>query len=305
MESYSACFYLLHVLISLSTFNNFKKFGNDELPHGGAQFCTEGDGYMLLAAAIFADQATFNGLWMWIHDNRFSKVKKYSDGTWLRKGYEKNGRLVCKDPEGTLGLAGVYCTGDETLYPVGHGDTHSAADGDYDIAMALLIAHKQWGDTMKHNGKPVFDSEGNLISYKKIAQDFIKALVDTVPFYDANDGVLQGDGKAYDGFHGYLTGNIGVDGYPKGGNTWGETTNWRSTQTLFDQKLSIIPSMGGGGGGANYVDYSAPAYFNEFAHWLENGDGEGTEWQINQFKRAEASSDWVMGQFYNSGAKVA
>ena len=294
-----------HCGVPYITFNNFKKFGNDELPHGGAQFCTEGDGYMLLAAAIFADQATFNGLWMWIHDNRFSKVKKYSDGTWLRKGYEKNGRLVCKDPEGTLGLAGVYCTGDETLYPVGHGDTHSAADGDYDIAMALLIAHKQWGDTMKQNGKPVFDSEGNLISYKKIAQDFIKALVDTVPFYDANDGVLQGDGKAYDGFHGYLTGNIGVDGYPKGGNTWPEATNWRSTQTLFDQKLSIFPSMGGGGGGANYVDYSAPAYYNEFANWLENDDGEGTEWQITQFKRAEASSDWVMGQFYNSGAKVA
>lgn len=44
------------------TFNNFKK--HEGLDHGGVEFCTEGDGYMLLASAIFADQPTFNGLWM-------------------------------------------------------------------------------------------------------------------------------------------------------------------------------------------------------------------------------------------------
>lgn len=294
-----------HCGVPYITFNDFRNLGQNELPGGGAQFCTEGDGYMLLAAAVFADQPTFNGLWMWIHDNRMSKVKKYSDGTWLRRGYEKNGRQVCKDPEGTLGLAGVYCDGNENIYNVGHGDTHSAADGDYDIAMALLIAYKQWGEYMYQNGRQVFDSENNPISYKKIAQDYIKALVDTVPYYMSNDGEMQGDGRPFNGFNGYLTGDIGVDGYPKGGNTWGEQTNWRSTQNLFGSELSIIPSMGGGGGAANYVDYSAPAYFNEFAYWLEHEDGEGTEWQITQFKRAEASSDWVIGQLYNSGAQVA
>lgn len=287
-----------HCGVPYITFNDFVKLGKDELPHGGAEFCSEGDGYILLAAAIFADQPTFNGLWMWIHDNRLSKVKKYSDGSWLRKGYEKNGRLVCKDPEAGVGMPGWNCFDDAA---VGSSPTHSASDGDYDIAMALLIAYKQWGDTMKQNGKPVLMSDGTPISYKQAAQDFIKTLVDTVPYYMANDGELQGNGKPLDGFNGYLTGDIGVDGYPKGGNSWGELTNWRATQTLFDSRLSIIPSMGGGGGTVSYCDYNAPSYFNEFAHWLENEDGDGTEWQINQYKRAEASSDWIAGQLYAQG----
>lgn len=276
-----------HCGVPYITYNNFVKLGTVTLPQGGAEFCSEGDGYMLLAAAIFADQPTFNGLWMWVHDNRLSKVKKYSDGSWLRQGYVVNNRLVCKDPEAGIGMPGWNCFADDG---VGSSPTHSAADGDYDIAMALLIAYKQWGEFMYQNGVPVKDGEGNQISYKKAAQDFIKSLVDTVPYYTANGGK-----------NGYLTGDIGVDGYPKGGNSWGELTNWRTTQTDFDPKLCEIPSMGGGGGGASYVDYNAPAYFNEFAHWLENEDGEGTPWQINQFKRAEASSDWVAGQLYAQG----
>ena len=69
-----------HCGVPYITFNNFRKFGNDEMPQGGAEFCTEGDGYMLLAAAIFADQAMFNGLWMWIHDNRILHRVGYRDG---------------------------------------------------------------------------------------------------------------------------------------------------------------------------------------------------------------------------------
>ncbi|MDR2963348.1 MAG: DUF11 domain-containing protein, partial [Bacteroidales bacterium] len=276
-----------HCGVKYITFNDFVKLGAAELPQGGAEFCSEGDGYMLLASAIFADQPTFNGLWMWIHDNRLSKVKKYSDGSWLRQGYTLNGRLVCKDPEAGGGLPGWNCFADAAA---GASSTHSAADGDYDIAMALLIAYKQWGEFMYHNGTQVKDGTGAPISYKKAAQDFIKALVDTIPYYTANGGK-----------NGYLTGDIGVDGYPKGGNSWGELTNWRSTQTMFGAELREFPSMGGGGGGASYVDYNAPSYFNEFAYWLEQEDGEGTPWQITQFKRAEAASDWVAGQLASQG----
>ena len=276
------------------TFNNFEK--HEGLDYG-FKFCTEGDGYMLLASAIFADQPTFNGLWMWIHDNRLSKVKKYSDGSWLRKGYEKNGRLVCRDTEAGIGMPCWNCFDDADS---GASSTHSAADGDEDIAMALLIAYKQWGDTMMQNGKPVLMYDGSPISYKKAAQDFIKALVDTVPYYLRSDGELQSNGVPMNGFNGYLTGDIGVDGYPKSGNSYGELTDWRKTQTLFDPKLSIIPSLAGGGGSI-YCDYNAPSYYNEFAHWLENEDGDGTEWQINQFKRAEASCDWITGQLYTQG----
>lgn len=277
-----------HCGVPYITFNDFVKLGKDELPQGAAEFCSEGDGYILLASAIFADQPTFNGLWMWIHDNRLSKVKKYKDGTWLRKGYgDPEKRVECKDPE-----AGAFMAGWNTFDDAGAGTspTHSAADGDYDIAMGLLIAYKQWGEFMYQDGKQVFDSEGNPISYKKAAQEVIKALVDTIPYYMANGGQ-----------NGYLTGDIGVDGYPKGGNSWGELTSWRSTQTMFGSELCQFPSMGGGGGTVSYCDYNAPSYFNEFAHWLENEDGEGTPWQITQFKRAEASSDWIAGQLYAQG----
>ncbi|MDR1729388.1 MAG: DUF11 domain-containing protein, partial [Prevotellaceae bacterium] len=273
-----------HCGVPYITFNNFVTFPNS-LPQGGAEFCSEGDGYMLLAAAIYADQPTFNGLWMWVHDNRLSKVKKYSDGSWLRQGYVlPDGRLVCKDPEAGVGMPGWKCFANTG---VGDSWTHSAADGDYDIAMALLIAYKQWGEFMYQNGVPVI-SDGKQISYKQAAQDFIKALVDTVPYYMANG--MQ---------NGYLTGDIGVDGYPKSGNSWDEMTNWRATQTLFGSELCEKPSLLSLK--SIYADYNAPAYFNEFAYWLEHGDGEGTPWQINQYKRAEASSDWLAGQLYAQG----
>jgi gliding motility-associated-like protein/uncharacterized repeat protein (TIGR01451 family) len=276
-----------HCGVPYITYNNFRTFGAG-MPQGGAEFCSEGDGYMLLAAAIYADQPTFNGLWMWIHDNRLSKVKKYADGSWLRQGYFlPDGRPALRDPEAGVGMPGWNCFSTDG---VGAGPTHSAADGDYDIAMALLIAYKQWGEFMYQHGVQVRDGENNPISYKKAAQDFIKAMVDTVPYFTTNE--LP---------NGYLTGDIGVDGYPKGGNSWGELTNWRATQTMFGAELCVIPSMGGGGGGASYVDYNSPAYFNEFAHWLENEDGDGTPWQINQFKRAEASSDWVVSQLNAQG----
>ena len=251
-------------------------FNTAAVPGNYGTFCSEGDGYVLLAAAIFADQPTFNGLWMWIHDNRLSNVKKYKKCEMLRPDY----KFV------------PYMAGweSEEATAAGDGLCNSATDGDVDIAMALLIAYKQWGEFMYHNGTLVKDACGAPISYKAAAQSAVKALVDTFALVTPGSGVK-----------GYMIGDIGVDGYVTRGNTWGELTTWRTANT--DPKYAwlktppYVYSIWGG----TYVDYIAPAYFNEFANWLENEDGQGTTWQINQFKRAEASSDWIMGQLYKQG----
>lgn len=255
------------------TFNNVNDY--EEL-ESVPVFCTEGDGYMLLASAIFADQPTFNGLWMWIHDNRMSDVKRYSDGEWLRKGKNR----------GNLAGWSALPDSDEEI-------VSSATDGDNDIAMALLIAYKQWGEFMRQDGEIVKDFEGNPISYKQIAEDYVKALVDTVKIDIPNP-----DGSIYHA--GYLSGDIGVDGYPKYGNQGGELTKWRETQILNDQ-LRVCVYVGTGSDVHTCADYNAPSYYTEFADWLENGDGNGTEWEISQFKRGAASSNWLNKQAYDQG----
>lgn len=258
------------------TFNNFRK--HEGLDHGGAEFCTEGDGYMLLASAIFADQPTFNGLWMWIHDNRIPKATRYSDG-----------KILFPDYEFSPGLAGCYANGEiETNTTYG-----SATDGDEDIALALLIAYKQWGDTMMQNGKPVTDFNGNPISYRQMAKDYLSAFVDTFMITKINsDGSISR--------YGHSSGNIGIDGYVKGGNKGNEVSYWRDTQTTYPDITQFSIIGGGGGDGNTLTDYCAPAYYHEFAKWLEE-EGEGTDWQINQYKRGEASSDWLMGEAYKQG----
>ncbi|MBO5798998.1 MAG: T9SS type B sorting domain-containing protein, partial [Paludibacteraceae bacterium] len=268
-----------HCGVPYITFNNFRKLGNDEMPQGGAEFCTEGDGYMLLAAAIFADQAMFNGLWMWIHDNRIPHRVRYQDGQVRLPNYEFGGGLpICYALEGSTSE--------------NHG---SATDGDDDIGMALLIAYKQWGEFMMQDGKPVLDYNGNPISYKAAAEDFLKAFVDTFSYTSIN-----GDGTLYDG--GHMSGNIGVDGYVKGGNKGKEVSSWRNTQTTYPDISQFSNISGGGGDGNTHTDYCAPAYYNEFAKWFESGDVENvTSWQIGQYKRAEASSDWLCGQAYSQG----
>ncbi|MDO4525178.1 MAG: glycosyl hydrolase family 8 [Bacteroidales bacterium] len=258
------------------TFNNFRK--HTDLEHGGAEFCTEGDGYMLLASAIFADQPTFNGLWMWIHDNRIPKATRYSDG-----------KILFPDYEFSPGLASCYANGEiETNTTCG-----SATDGDEDIALALLIAYKQWGDTMMQNGKPVTDFNGNPISYRQMAKDYLSAFVDTFMYTS-----IMGDGTIYKG--GHCSGDIGIDGYVKGGNKGKEASYWRNTQTTYPDISQISSISGGGGDGNTLTDYCAPAYYHEFAKWLEE-EGEGTDWQINQYKRGEASSDWLIGEAYKQG----
>lgn len=248
-------------------------YNNQTVPHNYNTFVSEGDGYMLIAAAMFADQNTFNGLWMWIHDNRMSKITKYKDCKPLRPT-QKTGEYI----------AGWKC--DETT-AANNGDTHSASDGDFDIAMGLLIAYKQWGEFMYHNGTLVKDACGNPISYKLAAEKAIKALVDTIPDMMDNGA-----------FAGYMSGVIGVDGYVKSGNTWGELTMWRATQNTYPWGKGL-PTLGGNYG-AHYIDYNSPGYFNQFAKFLTS-DGNGNAWQINQLLRAEASSDFLVNEAYKQG----
>ena len=258
------------------TYNGVKyiKFSPLVVPgNPGGFFCSEGDGYALLAAAYFADKATFDGLWMWIHDNRLSAVKRYHNCVGLRPTY----------PHGS-GMAGW--DNDETA-AIGAGNINSAADGDYDIAMALVIASKQWPAGMGIN-----DACGNTISYKAEALKMVKVLVDTL--YYSKDG----NGSAAN-LKGYLSGDVGIDGYIKSGNTWDELTDWRysAANTLFPwaKDHTDVASED-----SKYVDYNSPAYFREFAIFLEENPGS-TAWQISQYKRAAASGDWTIKQMYDKG----
>ncbi|MBP5582873.1 MAG: DUF11 domain-containing protein, partial [Bacteroidales bacterium] len=177
-----------------------------------------------------------------------------------------------------------------------------ATDGDVDIAMAMLIAYKQWGEWMMQDGQVVKDSRGNPISLKYETQRVVGALVDTLPQIDPGSHAMTG----------YLCGVIGIDGYEKRGNSWGELTRWRFT----DAGNAAYPGANGpyNGGpnlysvyGGNYIDYDAPSYFEEFWRWLKNGDGVDdnnravSEWEIHQFKRAAASGNWLNKKAYEQG----
>ncbi|MBP5455535.1 MAG: DUF11 domain-containing protein, partial [Paludibacteraceae bacterium] len=264
-------------------------FNHESVPGNYGTFVSEGDGYALLAAAIFADQKTFNGLYMWVHDHRFSGVERFQDGRKLRD--KEN------DYAGPY-LAGWQC--DETTTSM--SPCHSATDGDVDIAMAMLIAYKQWGEWMKQDGEVVKDYAGKPISLKYEAQRVIGALVDTLGQWDKGSGALTG----------YLCGVIGIDGYEKRGNSWGELTRWRFSDEAnarypnFNGPNNVGPNLYGIYGG-NYIDYDAPAYFEEFWRWLNNGDGVDKNnekiapWEIHQFKRAAASGNWLNKQAYDQG----
>ncbi len=252
-------------------------YNSQEVPGGVGLNCAEGDGYALLASAIFADQPTFNGLYMWIHDNRFRNVRRFKDGSVL-KG---------KDYYLTPYLAGWDITGEDD------DAKSSASDSDADIAMALLIACKQWGNIMMNNGEPVMDADGNPISLYDEANNVIAAMADTtrVQYFDSP-------------WHTIYSGDIGMDGYVKGGDTFGELTQWSS---FAGSGLDIDPNSEFVLSGTNfdYSDNIAPAYYNEFCRWFTDGDGKGSprnsEWVRSQFRRAAASSNWLNAQAYDQG----
>ena len=265
-------------------------FNGANIVHGTfSPHCSEGDGYMLLMAAVYADQPTFNGLWMWIHDYKIPHAVRYIDG-----------KVLFEDYPWSPGLPMCFTT-DRFMFAPNEGihgrwpDEASATDGDDDIALALLVAYKQWGEPMMNEGKPVLDFNGNPISYKEMLDDFLKAYADTFMIKYSNPGetTIQ--------YAGHSSGDIGIDGYVTGGNKSGDITQWRATQTDYP---GISPSNIKCGNPFDHADYVAPAYYNEFAKYLEE-EGEGTgrtrPWLINQYKRAEASSDWLIGQAYKQG----
>jgi uncharacterized repeat protein (TIGR01451 family) len=223
--------------------------------------CAEGDGYYLLAAAIMADKPFFDGYYMWAHDRSFNGVKRFIDGVYNPYGNYSRG----------LSYAGSFGAG--TGVYGGGISGNSAADGDVDIALALLIAYKQWGERsgiiLNHGGW-----NGKEINYKEEALNYIKAMVDTSKFSPALPVIR------------YITGIIGLDGYMKRGDSWGELTPW----ALGGYK-GMIPQTGSSN--AHYIDYNAPAWFKQFAIFLQN-EGERS-FLIDQYLRAEASSDWLMG----------
>lgn len=158
---------------------------------------------------------------------------------------------------------------------------NSATDGDVDIALALLCAYRQWGEFMGIN-----DACGNPISYKQAAIDILKALSDTLT-YPSSGSLLSGD--------------IGIDGYFKGGDSWAELSGW-STPANTPQ-VGITKRVEQPGPTAQYFDYTAPSYFHEFAQFLAEVDSVKYAWNISQFQRAEASSDWLIGEMYKASPK--
>ncbi len=230
--------------------------------------CVEGDGYYLLAAAYMGDKLTFDGYFMWMHDRQFQKTQRYIDGVINSPAYAYS-----------PGISGAGSAGASTDVLGGALGGNSATDGDVDVALALLVAWKQWGDLSGIT--PPAPYTGGQISYKQEAIKYIKTLVDTLK-YAPSLPIAK-----------YLSGDIGLDGYHKGGDSWQETTNWASGGTY----LGLNPSQGGPQ--TNYVDYAASGYFRSFGDMLQ-AEGQ-SPWCIKQYRRGETSDDWLVGQAYAQG----
>ncbi len=236
-------------------------------PYKSAYDCTEGDGYALLAAAYMADQVTFNGYWMCTHDKRRVKTKRYRNCTDNAPGYAYGDYAISDNGEG--------------------GNT--AADGDVDVALALYVAYMQWGEFMRNeSGAIVNDACGNPISYKQEMIDVIRGLVARTTRFPTENPRRSNSGM------------IGFDGYPKGGDTWNEQTGWATENPLVIDGVRIIPEFGGPE--QQHIDYNAPAYYRQFYELLESMGGD--PWEIEQFRRGEASSDWLMGQLLAKNPKA-
>jgi hypothetical protein len=245
------------------------KASNTSIPtYKAAYDCTEGDGYGLLAAAYMADKVTFDGYWMCTHDKRRVKTKRYAD---------------CSDN------ASDYGYGDFAISDNGTGG-NTATDGDVDVALALYVAYMQWGEFMlDDNGNKVLDACGEPISYKKEMINVIRGLVARSTRFPTENPQRSNSG------------DIGFDGYVKGGDTWVEQTTWAQNNPTDFNGIKVVPEFQGST--IQHIDYNAPSYFREFRDILKQVASEDpslvgseTEWEQNQFKRAEASSDWLIGQ---------
>jgi len=221
--------------------------------------CSEGTGYAMLAAAMMADKTTFDGLWLYAHDFTMNKVVRYRDGSNAPK-YDYSVLPGWQNAAGG----------------------NSAADGDFDIAAALMIAYRQWGEFMG-----IEDSKKNKISYKADFLKVIKGLSDTLSYTNGN----------------LLSGDIGFDGYIKGGDSWVELTGWARNAQNLSSSLGINKRVETNGPTDQHIDYAAPAYFRQFADYLQAENAGAYAWNINQFRRAEASSDWLIGKLIGQNPK--
>lgn len=229
--------------------------------------CVEGDGYYLMGAAVMADKTFFDGYYMWAHDRSFHGTQRFVDGVYNSPnyGYAK-------------GLSGAGSLGAGTGVAGGGMNGNSATDGDVDVALALLMAYKQWGE---HSGIFIPSMGNKELNYKEEALKYIRAMVDTAIFPLALPMIK------------YTSGDVGFDGYLKGGDSQGELTDWANAGYLGMQKEVGQQNY--------YYDYSAPAWFRQFRLLLEAEND--IPFYINQYKRVEASCDWLMGLHYSKNVK--
>lgn len=225
--------------------------------------CAEGDGYYLLAAALMGDKEYFDGYYMWNHDRSFNGVKRFIDGVENPYGNYARGLSYAGSKGSPTGVFGASST-----------TGNSATDGDVDIALALLIAYRQWGE---NSGIVLNDNGwgGKEISYKEEALKYITAMVDTAIF------PLSGVN--------HTSGVVGLDGYLKGGDSQGELTRW----AVDNGYLGMTPEVNQQD---YFYDYSAPAWFKQFRFFLEEENER--PFLRDQYQRVEASCDWLMGEHY-------
>lgn len=152
-------------------------------------------------------------------------------------------------------------------------NTDSAADGDFDAAHGFLMAWYQWGDD---SGIPICG--GGTMNYRTEALHIINAIVEKARHFPLADCRTT-------------SGDIGYDGYIKGGNTWGELTNFATGQCPDGPEFM--------GATQQHIDYAAPAYFKCFGDFLQAQAQPA--FNISQYRKAEVSSDWLMGQMEAQG----
>ncbi|EKE05206.1 MAG: hypothetical protein ACD_19C00399G0001, partial [uncultured bacterium] len=99
--------------------NFIKSYGQVINPNNNDVTTSEGQSYALLRAVWQGDKESFDRIWAWTKDHfQYRKQDKLFSWLWIKEGY--NYKL---------------------------GDSATASDADEDIALALLFAHKRWGDT--------------------------------------------------------------------------------------------------------------------------------------------------------------
>ncbi len=77
-------------------------------------------------------------------------------------------------------------------------------------------------------------------------------------------------------------------------------TGWASDTAISG--FPLTPYFNGPS--TQHIDYIAPAYFHQFADFLAAEDSAAYNWNIYKFRRATASSDWLMGQLLDNSLHI-